>query len=72
MNPILRNILAVIVGFVIGSVINMGIITLNGSLLPLPEGIDILSSEGMKSLPFKYFIGPFLAHAFFNGWNCGG
>ena len=63
MHPILRNILAIVAGLVLGSIVNMGIILLNGSLLPLPEGVDILSAEGMKSLPFKYFIGPFLAHA---------
>lgn len=63
MHPILRNVLAVVVGLVVGSIINMGIITLNGSMLPLPEGIDILSEEGMKLLPMKYFVGPFLAHA---------
>lgn len=63
MHPILRNILAVVIGFIVGSVINMGIINLNMSMLPLPEGLEILSGDGMKSLPLKYFIGPFLAHA---------
>ena len=63
MPPILRNILAVVVGFIVGSIINMGIINLSMSMLPLPEGLDILSGDGMKLLPFKYFIGPFLAHA---------
>ncbi len=63
MHPILRNILAVVVGFIVGSIINMGIINLNMSMLPLPKGLDILSGDGMKLLPLKYFIGPFLAHA---------
>lgn len=63
MHPILRNILAVITGVVVGSIINMGIVNLGMSMLPLPEGIDMVSGDGMKLLPFKYFIGPFLAHA---------
>jgi len=63
MHPILRNVLAVIAGFIVGSIINMGIINLSMSMLPYPEGVDIMSGDGMKLLPLKYFIGPFLAHA---------
>jgi len=63
MHPILRNILAVIAGVIVGMIINGGIINLNTAMLPLPEGLDILSGDGMKLLPLKYFIGPFLAHA---------
>ncbi|MEZ4979370.1 MAG: hypothetical protein R2772_08730 [Chitinophagales bacterium] len=37
MNPILRNILAVVAGIVVGSAINMGIIMISGSLIPPPE-----------------------------------
>jgi len=67
MNPIIKNILAVIAGIILGSVVNMGIIMLSSSVIPPPEGADITTSEGLKAsmhlmLP-KHFIMPFLAHA---------
>ncbi|PHR71902.1 MAG: hypothetical protein COA67_05795 [Lutibacter sp.] len=66
MNPILKNILAVIAGFLGGSIINMGLIKIGHSLLPI-EGLDpndmIALAEVMPTLEPKYFIFPFLAHA---------
>jgi hypothetical protein len=67
MNPIARNILAAIGGFVIGSVVNLGLITLGMSVVPLPEGTDVSTMaalrESMKLLPPVNFIFPLLAHA---------
>lgn len=67
MNPILRNILAVIAGAILGGVVNMGIITVSGSIIPPPEGADITSSEGLKESIHLFkpinFLMPFLAHA---------
>ena len=67
MNPIVRNILAVIAGLVIGSAVNMLFISLNGTVIPLPEGADVSSMEGLKESMHlfepKHFIFPFLAHA---------
>ncbi len=67
MNPILRNILAVIAGLVIGSAVNMFFISLNGSVIPLPDGADVSTMEGLKESMVlfepKHFIFPFLAHA---------
>lgn len=67
MNPILRNILAVIVGLVIGSAVNMFFISLNGTVIALPEGADVSTMEGLKEsmnlFEPKHFIFPFLAHA---------
>jgi len=67
MNPILRNILAVIAGLVIGSAVNMFFISLNGPIIPLPEGADVSTMEGLKEsmnlFEPKHFIFPFLAHA---------
>ncbi len=67
MNPILRNILAVLVGLIVGSVVNMSIIEISGSIIPPPEGFDLSTEAGLKaSMPFlepKHFIFPFLAHA---------
>ena len=67
MNPILKNVLAVIAGFVAGSIVNMGIVMLSGSVIPPPEGGDITTMEGLKATMHlfepKHFIFPFLAHA---------
>lgn len=67
MNPVVKNILAVVAGIVVGSLVNMGIIMISGSIIPPPEGADITTMEGLKaSIHFfepKHFIFPFLAHA---------
>lgn len=67
MNPVLRNIIAVLVGLVVGSVVNMGIIMISGSVIPPPEGADVTTSEGLKAAMHlfqpKHFIMPFMAHA---------
>jgi hypothetical protein len=49
MNPILKNILSVLLGLVIGSIVNMGIVMLSGSIIPPPEGGDITTMEGLKA-----------------------
>lgn len=67
MHPIIRNILAIVAGIVIGSTVNMGIISISGSIIPPPEGADVTTSEGLKAAMHlfepKHFIFPFLAHA---------
>ena len=67
MNPILRNILAVVAGIIGGSIINMGIITISGSIIPPPDGADVTTMEGLKESMHlfgpQHFIMPFLAHA---------
>lgn len=67
MNPILKNILALIVGLFIGSIVNMGIILISGSFVTPPAGVDMTTEEGLKAgmplLHSKHFIFPFLAHA---------
>jgi hypothetical protein len=67
MNPILKNILAVVAGAIIGSIINMAIITLSGSIIHPPAGADVTTMEGLKAsmhlMEPKHFIFPFLAHA---------
>jgi len=60
MYKILKNILAVIAGIVIGSAINMGFIVAGGEILPLPTGINPMNAELWE---LKYFLFPFLAHA---------
>ena len=67
MNPILKNILAVICGVFIGVGLNMAIIMISGKIIPPPEGVDLTTMEGLKAaMPLmepKHFLLPFLAHA---------
>jgi hypothetical protein len=67
MAPYLRNALAVIVGVVLGSVVNMAIVTLGPSLVPPPAGVDVKSAESLaKAMHLfepRHFVMPFLAHA---------
>ena len=67
MNPILKNILAVLAGLIIGGAVNYGIIAISNSIVPLPEGVDPSDIESIKAnihlYKPKHFIMPFLAHA---------
>lgn len=67
MNPILRNVLAVIAGAVIGGAVNMGLITIGPEFIPLPEGIDPNDMASLEAnahlMETKHFLFPFLAHA---------
>jgi hypothetical protein len=67
MNRVLRNILAVVAGLVVGSMVNMGIIMISGMVIAPPEGADVTSLDGLKKSMHlfqpKHFLFPFLAHA---------
>jgi hypothetical protein len=64
---VIRNILAVIGGLLIGSVVNMGLIISSGKVIPPPAGADVTTAEGLKASMHlfepKHFVFPFLAHA---------
>lgn len=66
MNPIIKNVLAVVAGWLIGSIVNMSLIQV-GYMVFLIEGVDPNDMEAlaaaMPTLGPKYFIFPFLAHA---------
>ena len=66
MNPIIKNILAVIGGFVVGSAVNMGLITMGEYVIPPPSGLDVTDMDSLKDsmhlLESKHFVFPFLAH----------
>lgn len=66
MNAIIKNILAVVLGWLGGSVVNMGLVKIGHKLLPIagidPNDMDALV-DVMPTLEFKYFVFPFLAHA---------
>lgn len=62
-----KNVLAVIAGIVIGGFVNMGLITISGSVIPPPAGVDVTDMESLKASMHlfepRHFIFPFLAHA---------
>jgi hypothetical protein len=67
MNPIIKNILALITGILVGSTVNMALILVSSHIIPFPEGFDNTTSEGLKTgmhlMEPKHFIFPFFAHA---------
>lgn len=67
MHPILKNVLAVLAGVLIGGALNMAIIMVSSSIIPPPEGADLKTMEGLKTsmhlMEPKHFLMPFLAHA---------
>ena len=62
-----KNVVAVIVGLIIGGVVNMGIINLGSSIISPPPGVDPSDIESIKAHTSAYsaihFVIPFLAHA---------
>ena len=66
MRLIFKNILAIIIGWFIGSFVNMGLIETGHTLIPIeglyPNDMNALAKV-MPTLSAKYFIFPFLAHA---------
>ena len=67
MPPIMKNLLAGIAGLVVGSVVNMAIISVGSIVIPPPTGVDMSDmdkfAENIKLLEPANFIAPWLAHA---------
>jgi hypothetical protein len=67
MGRILRNIFAVLLGLLAGSVVNMAIVIAGPSLIPPPAGVDVTNAESLaQSIHLfgpQHFVMPFLAHA---------
>lgn len=67
MKTILRNIAAVIVGFALGSVVNLALIVVSPHVIPPPAGVDVNNPESLKAgahlFEARHFLFPFLAHA---------
>lgn len=63
----LRNVLAVVAGVVVGAVVNGALIMLSPSLIPPPAGVDVTSTESLSQsihlFEPRHFVMPFLAHA---------
>jgi hypothetical protein len=62
-----RNLLAVVAGLIIGSIVNMALVNMGPRVIPLPEGADISSTESMRESMNLFtpanFLFPFLGHA---------
>jgi hypothetical protein len=67
MPTFLRNLLAVLAGLLIGSVVNMALISLSPTLIPPPAGVDVTKAEslaqGLHLFEPRHFLMPWLAHA---------
>jgi len=67
MNTVLRNVLAVIAGLIIGAIVNMALVMVGGALIPAPAGVDVTNVESIRAsihlFEAKHFVFPFLAHA---------
>ena len=67
MNPIIRNVLALMLGATVGGLVNGGIIMISGNIIPPPAGVDVTTEAGLKAglhlFEPKHFLMPFLAHA---------
>lgn len=67
MPNLLRNLLALLTGIVVGGGVNMAFIAFSPWVVPPPAGVDVSSAEGLSKAMHlfqpRHFIMPFLAHA---------
>ena len=79
MSPIVKNILGVAAGLVIGMICNMLLIEASPYVIALPEGVEPKNMDQLKQaisggqFEAKHYIMPLLAHssqAFFGAFTC--
>jgi hypothetical protein len=62
-----RNVLAVLVGILVGGLVNMGLILAGPLVVAPPAGVDMTTAEGLQAglalLEPRHFVFPWLAHA---------
>ena len=67
MKTILRNCVAVVIGLVLGGIVNMALVVAGPQVFPPPAGINMSDAKslaaGVHLLEPKHFLFPFLAHA---------
>lgn len=67
MPKLLRQIIAVVIGIIVGSCVNMALVTLSPALIPPPAGVDVTNAQSLSQsihlFQPQHFIMPFLAHA---------
>ena len=63
----LRNVLAVVGGVLVGGVVNTALVVVGPQIIPPPAGVDMTTAEGLQAgmplLQARHFVFPFLAHA---------
>ncbi len=67
MNPVIRNMLALVAGLIVCVFVNSLLIGMSASVVPPPEGVDVNDMESIRAnihrFELKHFLFPFLAHA---------
>lgn len=67
MKDIPRLIVAVTLGLIVGSAVNMALIMLGGALVPPPPGVTVTDQESLRRamhlFTARHFLFPLLAHA---------
>ena len=67
MPAVLRNVLALLAGIVVGGAVNTALIMLSPSLIPPPAGVNVNDPESLRTSMHlfepRHFVMPFLAHA---------
>jgi hypothetical protein len=67
MKTVLRNSLAVLIGLVLGSSINMAVVIIGPWFIPPPPGVDASDSEALSAsihlFQPRHFVAPFVGHA---------
>ena len=67
MKNIMFGVFGVILGIIIGGLVNMGLIIASPGVIPLPEGVDPMDpvslAENIHRFSPQNFLMPFLAHA---------
>ena len=58
---VIKNILYLVLGILIGMIVNMGLIITGNYLVPFNESMDPMNATMWE---MKFFIFPFFAHAF--------
>ena len=54
MHPILKNILAVIAGLVIGGLVNQLLVTIGTKIIPLPNGAVVATLESIDAFIYTH------------------
>lgn len=67
MNPIVKNILAVVAGIILGMIVNFGLVWIGSKIIAAPAGVDPMDPASIaNSLHLfgpQHFVFPFLGHA---------
>ena len=67
MTSLLRNVLALLAGILVGGAVNMALITISPALIQPPAGVDVTNADSLaKAMHLfepRHFVMPFLAHA---------